>query len=421
MPSRPRASALAAAALFALAAPAAAQGVSCGGIGDGAPWLGGSRDGSDIATAPAPLSLSGISVAPGTRSVALFTLSQPRDIRVEAAPADPFGDTVLELFDAQGRLVVTDDDSGGDLASRAELDLQPGDYCLAATGYAGSAVTATLQVSRPEMAALTTGLSGGFAGTGDLPMFVGVEPCLADTPATRLGQGAIDGQLANGVAATNSAEAVAYYRFDLSSPQPVTIRAENPSADPYIYLFDGQGNLLAENDDYDGLDSRIDMVDPLPAGSYCVAMRALSDPTLPITLRVAGFDAAAVEAEAYAYGDAAPPLDGSYPVTQLGAVQTSLTRDVQAPGDQAQWFVVEVPAAGLLLITADELSDSDPVLSVFDGTGAMAGYNDDANGTLNSELIIRVDPGRYRIAVRQYASNYQGTIRLGLRRFVPAE
>ena len=67
---------------------------------------------------------------------------------------------------------------------------------------------------------------------------------------------------------------------------------------------------------------------------------------------------------------------------------------MQAPGDQAQWFVVEVPAAGLLLITADELSDSDPVLSVFDGTARMARLQRRwPTERWNSELIIAGGPG----------------------------
>jgi len=421
MQSRTTASVLAAAALMALAGPVAAQGVSCGGIGDGAPWLGGSREASDIATAAAPLARSGVSVAPGTRSVALFTLTQPLDIRVEAAPADAFGDTVLELFDAQGRLVATDDDSGGGLSSRVETDLQPGDYCLAATGYGGSGVTADLQVSRTEMAALTVGLAGGFVGSDSFPMFVGVQPCVADTSATELGRGPIDAQLGQGVTATNTVTATPYYRFTLASPQLLTIRAENQAADPYIYLFDGQGALLAENDDHDGLDSRIDVTQPLQPGSYCIAMRALSDPDLPVTVRVSGYDAGAVAVESYESGQAAPPLDGSYPVTSLGVLPAQLDREVPVPGVRAQWFMAEVGADGVLLVTADEVRDSDPVLSVFDEFGRMLGMNDDANDTLNSELLVRTPPGRYLIAVRQYAPSYQGTIRLGIRRYVQAQ
>lgn len=402
-------------------ASALAQEVSCGGIGEGASWIGGSRMASDVTAASAPLSRSALSVAAGTRGVALFTVGRPSDVRVEAAPAEEFGDTVLEVFDAAGNLVVTDDDSGGMLASRAELSLAQGDYCLAVTGFGGGPVVADLQVSRLEQPALTAGLAGGFAGVEDLPLFVGLDPCLADTPARVLGDGPIDAMLAQGgVSASNSTQGVPYYRFTLASPQTITIRAENPDADPYIYVFDGQGQLLAENDDYDSLNSRIDFTVPLAAGSYCVGMRALSDPNLPVTLRVSGFDAQSMALEAYASGEASPPLDGSYPVQALGIVGRNLTQDVAISGATAQWFVVDVPDFSLLLINADEVTDSDPMLSVFDEYGRNLGFNDDANGTLNSELTVRTPPGRYLIALRQYSDGYSGIIRLGVQRFVPA-
>lgn len=405
------------AAGLALAAPAAAQEVSCGGLGDGAPWIGGARATSDIASAAAPLTLGGVTVAPGTRGVALFTLGQAGVVRVEASPADPFGDTVLELFDATGRLIVMDDDSGGGLSSRAEPELMAGDYCLAVSGYSGAAVTADIGVSRPEHPALTAGLFGGFSGSEGFPPFVGVQPCLPDTPAMSLGAVETSGR----VAGTETIAAAPYYRFTLASPQGVTIRAENPDADPYIYLFDGQGGLLAENDDYDSLNSRIDMTAPLPAGEYCIAMRSLADPNLPVTVSVEPYDPRAVAAEGYAMGDVAPPLDGSYPIMALGVVSGRLTHEARITGQQAQWFSIEIPSEGLVVVTADEVSDSDPVLSVFDEFGRMVDMNDDANGTLNSELTLRVGAGRYLVAVRQYSDSYAGTVRLGVQRYVPAQ
>ena len=186
------------------------------------------------------------------------------------------------------------------------------------------------------MPALTPGLSGGFAGTEGMLPFVGVQPCTAETPAMPLGQGPIDAQLAQGVRATNSTTGAPYYRFTLAGPQTVTVLAENPEADPYIYVFDASGALLAENDDHDSLNSRIDFTQPLAAGSYCIAMRALSDPTLPVTVTVAGFDGARGAWRAICAGEAAPPLDGSWPVERLGLLPPQLTRDWRVPGEQAR-------------------------------------------------------------------------------------
>ena len=148
--------------------------------------------------------------------------------------------------------------------------------------------------------------------------------------------------------------------------------------------------------------------------------RSLSDPNLPVTLSVAGYDARQAAIEAYDRGEAAPPLDGSYPVTSLGVLPARLSQDVTVAGARAQWFVVEVPTYGVLIVNADEVTDSDPVLALFDEFGRNLAFNDDSNDTLNSEVMVMTPPGRYLVAVSQYAADYSGIMRLGFQRFVPA-
>ncbi len=408
-----------AALVLAAAGSSVAQQVSCGGIGMGAAWMGGDAAASDIAGAAAPLTLGGINVPQAGMAVGLFSVGVAMDVRVEARPQGQ-GDTVLELYDAAGGLILVDDDSGGDLASRAELRLEPGTYCLAARGFADAAVTADLQVSRLDMPALTIGLAGGFAGTESLPLFVGIQPCLAATPAQNLGSGALDAQLPSGVRARNTTAAVPYYRFTLNSAQPVSIRAESPVADPYIYLFDNQGVLLGENDDSDGLNSRLDFLNPpLPAGTYCIGMRSLSDANVPVTLSMLALDQASVQAEAYANAQQAP-VNGGYPVHDLGEVETVAIIDRQVLGGQAVFFSFDVTQPALMSLTADEITDSDPWIRLFDARGNLIDENDDANASLNSEVIRRLPPGRYFLGVRQYDAAYAGTIRVMLQRYVPA-
>jgi hypothetical protein len=50
----------------------------------------------------------------------------------------------------------------------------------------------------------------------------------------------------------------------------------------------------------------------------------------------------------------------------------------------------------------------------------MLAFNDDANGTLNAQLSAPVEPGRYMLAVQQFSADYQGVIRVGIGRYVPA-
>lgn len=401
------------------AAPVWAQSGLCAGVGDGGQWMGPGQAGADIANAATALDLAVASQA-GARAVGLFSLSATTPVRIEAAPAAPDGDTIIELFDADGRLLVIDDDSGGGVSSRAELALEPGVYCLAVMGFGGEAVRADLRVSRLEMQALTAGLAGGFGDWQGGAPFVGIDPCLPDTPAITLGTGPIDADLGKGVTMANSVDAVPYYRFSLAAPQLLSISATNEQADPYIYLFDASGVLLAENDDADSLNSRIDYFQPLAAGDYCIGMRALSDPSLPVRVTISARGLQDVAAASYANAENAPPLDGSWPVEDLGVLTTTAVREWRVPGDQAQWFVFESRAEGLVLISADTIDDGDPILDIFAADGTWLGGNDDANGSVNAQHALPVQAGRYLVAMRQFEEEYQGLMRLTLTRYVLA-
>jgi len=402
------------------AGAASAQAMPCSAIGETGQWIAGTSEASDISVAAQALVFGGLAIPANDHMLLAFSLSAPGDVRIEAQPF-PGGDSVIELYDALGTLLVTDDDSGGGLASRAETALEPGQYCLLTRGWAGNGLTADVSVGRLDHDAITAGLSGGFFGETDFPLFVGVDPCTAATPAISLGDGPLDAMLGQGGAsAENTISGTPSYRFSLASPQSLSIRAENPSADPYIYIFDGDGTLLAENDDYDGLNSRIDFTTPLSAGTYCVGMRALSNPDLPVILSVVGYDAAAALRELYATGDAAPPLDGSYPVVDLGLLPARSVRDAQIEGTTATWFAFQVSQAGAIVIDAVEVTDSDPLIVLYDDLGNEIAYNDDFGGTLNSQIVARVQAGRYLLAVRQYSDFYSGIIRIAIERYAPA-
>ncbi len=419
-------SALATTATLALTAGAAqAQAVSCGGIGDVGQWIGGNPTTSDISTSEGPLTLTNQPIPLDGNVVSLFTLSADGDVRIEAQPVGN-GDSVIELYDESGTLVITDDDSGGGWASRAETQLAAGNYCMLTRGFAGGGLSSDIRVGRLEHETITTGLTGGFFGGGGGSLFVGVDPCTNETAAAPLGSGPLDDLLANGGAtAVNTITGTPYYRFTLNSPQTISVRADNPNADPYIYFFDGNGELLAENDDSQvggsySLNSRIDFTSPLQPGTYCIGMRALSNPDLPVTVSVVAYSQADALAELYATGEAAPPMDGSYPIVDMGVLPGRSVRDAQISGTMATWFSMEVPEAGALVINAVEVTDSDPLIILYNDLGQEIAYNDDANGTLNSELVARVAAGRYLLAVRQYSDNYQGIIRIATERYVPA-
>lgn len=399
------------AALFALglASPALAEDY-CGGVGAGGQWIGGSEAASNITSAGDYQEQMAL-VLGGNQYVALFSVSDRTNVRVEAA-ARGAGDTIIDLYDDNGILVLSDDDSGGNGASRGEIDLAPGTYCLAMRSYDNAPLTGFIRVGRTEHEALTMG--GDDTSTPDTMTTPGDEMggvCDSMTQATRIDVG---------TSGTGSASEVPYWRFSLDREMPVSITAENEDADPLITLYDGFGGYLSENDDFDGLNSRLDMSAPLPAGEYCIAMQALSDTSAPITVTISVYDPIAAMAALYDQGEAAPPLDGSHPVADLGLLETRIRKDLQN-GTAATWFSVDVPEAGLILIEAIAAGgNGDPVLYLYDDLGRQIAYNDDNGDSYDSMVTARINPGIYLIAVKELNDGTQGLVRMVVERYVPA-
>ena len=396
-----------AAALILAAGGAAAQETLCGGFGAAGSWAGGDAEASDVALAEGPFDVAGRATS-GRDIVTLFSLSAPSDVRIEALPAEG-EDTVITLYDETGFRILSDDDGGGGLASRAETPLSPGAYCVVTSSYDNAPLTADIRIGLTSHAPLIT----GSAPDAEVS-------CAPDAEAVLLGGGPIAALEDQGITASAPIASVSRYRFTLGEAMPLSIRAENPSADPFLYLFDAAGVRLAENDDAEGLNARLDFPDTLPAGEYCIALRALSDASAPVRVSLLPFDQDALVRGFYARGEASPPLDGSYPVTALGEIETRVRTDIVL-GDDAEWFSLEMPDRGLLVIEAIGTIGADPVLALFDDLGREVSRNDDASiGTTDSLIATRLDRGAYALAVTRVGSGSPAPVRVVIERFVPA-
>ena len=387
-----------AAAMLGLALPAAAQDL-CGGAGANGQWIGGDEAASDIATAGNYQEQMAL-VLGGNEYVSLFSLSEGAEIRVEAEGRGA-GDPIIDLLSEDGGVILSDDDSGGNAASRAETFLDAGTYCMSLRSYDGGPMTAFVRIGRAEHEPLTEGISETVT-----------EGPIGDCSTAQT----IDGL---GSVVTAFVEENAYYSFTLGAPTAVSITAENEDADPVLTLYDADENYIDDNDDFDGLNSRIDVVEPLAAGTYCIGLEALSDTAAPITLSLAEYDPEAALLSLYARGEAAPPLDGSYPVTDLGVLENRLRQDIQA-ASATSWFSVNVNEGGLLLAEAIGVGGADPQLVVYDDLGRELGINDDYGTGLDSLVAVKVDPGTYVIGVSRYEEG-GGLIRLVLERYIRAQ
>jgi len=399
--------------LGASALPALAQDDTsslCGGSGAGAQWVGGSQDASDISAAADYLGLIG-NIPAGGNLTTLFTVGSPMMVRLEAQPTES-GDTVIDLLDSAGTVIMSDDDGGGFLASRGEVSVDPGTYCLVTSSYDGADLPAEIRVSRMEQEPLTVGDNpDGFGAT-----------CSPDTDAMAFRpEGSLDSVLSDGASQTGSIASQPFYRFTLDEMQSLSITAENPDADPVLSLYDGSGELLAENDDFDGLNSRIDFVDGLSAGTYCIALDALSDASAPVTVTVSAFSEEQYMQGLYNNAESSPPLDGSYPVEALGSLDSRLRKDVRE-GEDMVWVSFEVTEPGLVLIEGIATAGNDPMLTLFDDLGRRLDQNDDYGGTYDAQIAARVNAGTYVLAVGRPGGYYgtPGVTRLAIQRYVAA-
>lgn len=390
------------AATLALMAGSASAQELCGGNGANGEWIGGTEAASDIAAAETHAEQMAL-VLGGNAYVSLFSLSAPTDVRIEAAGRGN-GDPVVEIFDAAGGIVASDDDSGGNGAARVEMGLDAGTYCISMKGYDATPMTAFVRVGQQSHEALTTGADTSGGSSDD------AAACEDPTPF-----GAI------GTTASASAADSPAYGFSLSEPTAISITASNETADPSISLIGADGESIADNDDYDGLNSRIDVSAPLAAGDYCLKIEALSDATAPIDVAISLYDPEAALAALYARGEAAPPLDGSVPVTALGALASRMRQDVQL-GEDASWYTVEIPEAGLLLIEAiAPAGKGDPWLVLFDDFGRQLAQNDDHSEGLDAMVTAKVQAGTYMVGIKDVGDGSSGLARLLLERFVPAK
>lgn len=384
----------------------------CGGLGTGGTWIGGNETASDITTTTDIQEQMAL-VLGGNAYVSLFTLSDSTDVRVEAEGRGA-GDPQLDLFDSTGAIITSDDDSGGGGAARAELPLEAGTYCLAVRSYDGSPMTSFVRVTRTDQEALTEGLTETPENTDTAVPAAGPQGSCDDArPMT--------GTLVDGLLGLGSVNDTGFWRFTLDAPTAVTIKAENEEADPVLTVIAADGATIAENDDFDGLNAQIDFDNPLPAGDYCLAVTAVNDNALEITTTVTTYDPNAALRLQIEGGDVAPPLDGSYAITDLGTLDNRQRHDMNATAE-VQWFQIAMPAAGLLLIEAVAVTESvDPWMVVFDDLGRKVGQNDDYGDGYNSLIASRVPAGLYLIGIKQLEDEGSGPIRVVLERYTAAQ
>ncbi|RJL20129.1 DVUA0089 family protein [Paracoccus siganidrum] len=365
-------------------APAEDTAPLCEGMA--AAWIGDGPEGSDISAADAPLSANLSATARAQGLIAFRVTAESQPLRIEAQSS---GDPAITLLTMDGDEIADNDDTPESLNSRIEESVGPGDYCVALRSVGGERIEATLQVGRPDQPALLNESGGGE-----------IAACSPDTEATALAEGALEAGFASGpVSATQDGNATGYYRFTIAEATPVTLRATSAQLDPHVRLFDSNGGLIAENDDADGTDSRLDFPSNLMPGDYCLGVAALSPGVGQISVSAQMLDRDAFLQAAWRRGEIAPPADGAYPVQQIDLA--SIGQTVVLQDGSAQWFRFQIEAPTVLIVDAyGSLAGVDPKLALFATSGALAGQNDDHGGTTDAKLgPLLLEPGSYNLVL----------------------
>jgi hypothetical protein len=379
---------LAAGLLGASALAAAAQDSAAPSCAGGeASWLNGSAAAAMIGAESAPL-MQQVSVLANQSPVFAFRVDgTAQETRVEAA-AQNGGDPIISLSTAAGQLVAENDDYGGGLDSQVRSVLEPGEYCVRLSSLGGGPISATLQITRVDQPSL-------------LPEAIDttIQPCLPSIEGVPFGQGPLNAALAGGRVSQDVGSAVSYLRFDLAEATSLTLRAESDILDPQMKLYDGAGTLVAENDDAESLNARLDFLTALPAGSYCLAAGPLSAGEGSITVSAETLDRESYLRNAWRRGELAPTEGSGYPVQAIDLAKESETLVLH--DGTAQWLAFDIPEEIVLIVSSfGQMTGADSRLVLFGPRGLPVLEADDSEAGLDAKLgPVVLEAGRYQLAV----------------------
>ena len=224
---------------------------------------------------------------PGTRYARFysFSLTEQADVTITLeSETDPY----LFLLDSDGVVLSENDDistNGGNYNSQIRQTLAAGDYTIEATTY-----------SREATGDFTLTLSGMPAAEEAQPTPTQTPSPSADECVSTLTTETSGGSWTDECSSRNREDSYArFYSFTLVERSDLTVTLES-GTDPYIFLLDGDGDVVAENDDIDTIggnfNSRIEMT--LDAGDYTIEATTYSaEATGEFTLTAAGIDLAA--------------------------------------------------------------------------------------------------------------------------------
>ncbi|MBY0562710.1 MAG: PPC domain-containing protein [Hyphomonadaceae bacterium] len=200
------------------------------------------------------------------------------------------------------------------------------------------------------------------------------------------------------------------YRLNARSNQRYTIAlassGETPLQDPYLVVTDADGQELASNDDFEGLNSQLEFT-PRTSGPVFVQARGLADAytggySLSVAASALPHDAVGADRNTRGRITAGQHVDG--------------TLDFASDADWYRIRLVEGQTYRFTLNSSGDPALGDPLLRVLNANGEELAVDDDGGGNLNSYLEFAAPrTGTYFLEARGFTEDATGGYTLGAR------
>ena len=183
-----------------------------------------------------------------------------------------------------------------------------------------------------------------------------------------------------------------WFRFEVAASGGVTVETTG-GLDTIGALYDANGNVLAANDDWQGLNFRIRQA--LDAGAYYVQVLSFGSATGSYVLRL--------RRVAARQADRASATRVELPSETAAAI---------AAGGDADWFRFEVATRGE--VTVETTGDLDTVGGLYAADGAAVAFDDDSGAVTNFRIRRALDAGTYFVQVEPFDNDDIGNYALRL-------
>jgi hypothetical protein len=334
---------------------------------------------SGVSSPFASIALDGVTDPVSGRSDYRLSLAGQLGLKIDLASGE--FDTLLEIYDATGAQVATNDDFAG-TDSRVEQAFAPGDYCVVARSFGEGGGAYTMAVSESDV---------------QFPPQPCSDPALTSLLAADFGPG---GEAARAQGMIDPDLLQSWYALSVAAPVDVQIDARSFALDTILEVYDSAGSLVAENDDGpDGTNSRIETT--LGAGDYCVTVRDYSESTgaFDLSLVPAGMSPPAVATET-------PDPALAAEVEDMG-VLGDVVRSYTIGGDATLWASFTMEGPGSVTVSGMSVSSEFSVALIAED-GTSLGETGPVAAMSPADVTVDLPAGKFLVALTNYGAT--GTI-----------